>query len=84
MKTIRIYPNKKAANNVPFLCELPDTFGFPIQLIQTDWSTEFFNAVFQYELHENFIKYKPLKPYSLHLIGKSRKTTFLPIRENAL
>lgn len=74
MKTIRIYPNKKASNTVHFLGELLDTFGFPVQRIQTDWGTEFFNEAFQYELHEHFIKYRPIKPRSPHLNGKVERT----------
>lgn len=43
MKVIRVYPNKKAENTIHFLGEIMDTFQFPIQHIQTDWGTEFFN-----------------------------------------
>lgn len=56
MKVIRIYPNKKAENTIHFLGEIIDAFPFPIQRIQTDWGTEFFNYDFQYELHEQFYK----------------------------
>lgn len=74
MKAIRIYPNKKALNTFHFLRELLETFGFPVQRIQTDWSTKFFNEAFQYELHEHFIKYRPIKPHSPHLNGKVERT----------
>lgn len=74
MKTIRIYPNKKVENTIHFLSEVIDTFGFPIQRIQTDWGTEFFNYDFQYELHEYFIKYRPIKPKTPHLNGKVERT----------
>lgn len=50
MKIIRIYSNKKAASSIHFLGEILDTFCFPVQRIQTDWGTEFFNESFQYEL----------------------------------
>ena len=81
MTTIRIYPNKKATNTIHSLSKLMDTFGFPIQRIQTDWGTEFFNDVFQYELHEHFIKYRPIKPHSLHLNGKVERTQQTDKRE---
>ncbi|MCL1655466.1 IS481 family transposase [Elizabethkingia miricola] len=74
MKVIRIYPNKKAESTINFLGEILDTFYFPIQHIQTDWGTEFFNYSFQYELHEHFIKYRPIKPRSPHLNGKVERT----------
>ncbi|WP_227461954.1 integrase core domain-containing protein [Culturomica massiliensis] len=66
MKTIRIYPNKKAESTIHFLGEILNTFPFPIQRIQTDWGTEFFNYDFQYD----FIKFRPIKPRTPHLNGK--------------
>jgi len=74
MKCIRIYPNKKVENTIHFLGEIIDTFQFPIQRIQTDWGTEFFNYDFQYELHEHFIKFRPIKPKTPHLNGKVERT----------
>jgi transposase InsO family protein len=74
MKCIRIYPNKKVENTIHFLGEILNTFEFPIQRIQTDWGTEFFNYDFQYELHEHFIKFRPIKPRSPHLNGKVERT----------
>ena len=52
LRTIRVYPNKKAENTIHFLGEILNTFPFPVQRIQTDWGTEFFNYDFQYELHD--------------------------------
>jgi transposase InsO family protein len=74
LKVIRIYPNKKAESAIHFLGEVLDSFSFPIQHIQTDWGTEFFNYAFQNELHEHFIKYRPIKPKSPHLNGKVERT----------
>ncbi|MBA7547975.1 hypothetical protein ES705_40416 [subsurface metagenome] len=51
-----------------------NTFSFPIQRIQTDWGTEFFNYNFQYELHEHFIKFRPIKPKNPHLNGKVERS----------
>lgn len=51
LKNIRIYPNKKAESTIHCLGEILNTFPFPIQRIQTDGGTEFFNYDFQYELH---------------------------------
>lgn len=36
LKTIRIYPNKKAESTIHFLGEILSTFPFPIQRIETD------------------------------------------------
>lgn len=74
MKVIRVYPNKKTENTIQFLGEIIDTLQFPIQRIQTDWGTEFFNYNFQYELHEHFIKFRPIKPKTPHLNGKVERT----------
>ena len=71
---LRIYENKKRDKTIHFLGELLDNFPFPIQRIQTDWGTEFFNYDFQYELHEHFIKFRPIKPKSPHLNGKVERT----------
>jgi transposase InsO family protein len=53
-----------------------DTFQFPIQRVQTDWGTEFFNDLFQYELAEHFIKFRPIKPRSPHLNGKVERSQY--------
>jgi transposase InsO family protein len=74
LKVIRVYPNKKASSSILFLGEVLDNFPFPIQRIQTDWGTEFFNYDFQHELHEHFIKFRPIKPKSPHLNGKVERT----------
>jgi transposase InsO family protein len=74
LKVIRVYPNKKADSAVDFLGEVLDSFPFPVQRIQTDWGTEFFNFKFQEELHEHFIKFRPIKPKSPHLNGKVERT----------
>lgn len=74
LKVIRVYPNKRADSAVDFLGEVLDSFPFPIQRVQTDWGTEFFNFKFQEELHEHFIKFRPIKPKSPHLNGKVERT----------
>lgn len=74
LKVIRVYPRKTAKNSVAFLLEVLDELEFPIQRVQTDWGTEFFNYDFQYELHEHFIKFRPIKPRSPHLNGKVERT----------
>lgn len=70
LKVLRIYERKTAENSVLFLHEMIEGFGFPIQRIQTDWGSEFFNDRFQEELMEHFIKYRPIRPRSPHLNGK--------------
>jgi len=74
LKVIRVYPNKKAESAIHFLGEVLSSFYFPVQRIQTDWGTEFFNYKFQEELHEHFIKFRPIKPRSPHLNGKVERT----------
>jgi len=55
LKVIRVYPNKKTNSSIHFLGEILDALPFPVQRIQTDWGTEFFNSAFQEELHDHFI-----------------------------
>lgn len=43
LRVIRLYPSKHAENTVKFLYEVIENLGFPIQRIQTDWGTEFYN-----------------------------------------
>ena len=74
LKVIRIYPNKKAETTIDFLGEVMRTFPFPILHIQTDWGTEFFNDAFQQELHEHYIKFRPIRPRTPHLNGKVERT----------
>lgn len=50
------------------------SFPFPILHIQTDWGTEFFNDAFQQELHEHYIKFRPIRPKTPHLNGKVERT----------
>jgi transposase InsO family protein len=74
LRTLRLYPNKKAESTVDFLGHVLDTFEFPIHRIQTDWGTEFFNDLFQGELMDHFIKFRPIKPRSPHLNGKVERS----------
>ena len=74
LRVLRLYPNKKAESTVDFLGHILDTFQFPVHRIQTDWGTEFFNDMFQEELMEHFIKFRPIKPRSPHLNGKVERS----------
>ncbi|GAC1481252.1 MAG: IS481 family transposase [Flavisolibacter sp.] len=74
LRAIKMYPNKKAESAVDFLGYMMDTLEFPIQRVQTDWGTEFFNRIFQEELMEHFIKFRPIKPRSPHLNGKVERS----------
>jgi len=76
MRALKLYPNKKAESTVNFLGHVMDTFQFPIQRVQTDWGTEFFNDLFQCELADHFIKFRPIKPRSPHLNGKVERSQF--------
>ncbi|TKK66177.1 IS481 family transposase [Ilyomonas limi] len=74
LRALKLYPNKKAESTVDFLGYVLDVFQFPVQRVQTDWGTEFFNDLFQYELAEHFIKFRPIKPRSPHLNGKVERS----------
>lgn len=74
LRVLRLYPNKKAESTIDFLGHVLDTLEFPIHRIQTDWGTEFFNEVFQGELMDHFIKFRPIKPRSPHLNGKVERS----------
>jgi transposase InsO family protein len=56
------------------LKEIIKAFPFPIQRIQTDWGTEFFNYIFQEALADHCIKFRPIKPRSPHLNGKVERS----------
>lgn len=47
LRVLRLYSSKHAENTVKFLYEVIENMGFPIQRIQTDWGTEFYNELFQ-------------------------------------
>ncbi len=74
LRVLRLYSNKRAESSVEFLGQILDSFEFPIQRIQTDWGTEFFNDMFQEELSVHFIKFRPIKPGSPHLNGKVERS----------
>ncbi|MBA4055229.1 MAG: hypothetical protein C0490_10990 [Marivirga sp.] len=64
MRVLRFCERKTAENSGHFLFEILDSFPFNIMRIQTDLGTEFFNDEFQYELHEYFIEFGPIRPRS--------------------
>ncbi|MBE7173253.1 MAG: IS481 family transposase [Williamsia sp.] len=93
MRALKLYPNKKAEAAVDFLSYVLDTLQFPIQRVQVDWGTEFFNDMFQEELMCHFIKFRPIKPRSPHLNGKVERShltdkaefyRFIPKKERGL
>lgn len=69
VRVVRLYPRRSAKYAVEFLGEMLDGFDFPSLVVLTDWGTELFNQHFQYELHEHFIKFRPIKPRAPHLNG---------------
>lgn len=71
---MRLYSAKTAANAVLFFGEVLNTFSFPIQRIQTDWGTEFFNDALQEELMVHYVKFRPIKPRTPHLNGKIERS----------
>ena len=74
IRVLRLYERRSRQSAIAFLFEVLDSIGFPIKVVQTDWGTEFFNQDFQQELHEHFIKYRPIKPRSPHLNGKVERS----------
>lgn len=49
-----LYSSKHAEYTVKFLYKVIESFGFPIQRVQTVWSTEFYNDLSQEELMMHF------------------------------
>ncbi|QHT65338.1 IS481 family transposase [Rhodocytophaga rosea] len=74
LRVLRLYPDKTADRSLTFLKEIIKAFPFPIQRIQTDWGTEFFNYLFQEALADHCIKFRPIKPRSPHLNGKVERS----------
>lgn len=74
MRVLRLYEHKAAENSVHFLFDILDSFPCNIIRIQTNWGTEFFKNDFQYELHEHFIKFRPIRPRSPHLNGRVERS----------
>lgn len=74
MKVLRLFPNKTSESAVTFLYSVLDDLPFPVQRVQTDCGTEFFNDQFQEELAAHFIKYRPNRPGAPHLNGKVERT----------
>ena len=70
LKVLRLFPNKRSQSAVEFLGAVLEDLPFPVQRIQTDCGTEFFNDEFQEELACHFIKYRPNRPRAPHLNGK--------------
>lgn len=70
LRVLRLYSEKTAANAVFFFGEVLSAFPSPIQRIQTDWGTEFFNDALQEELMVHYVKFRPIKPRTPHLNGK--------------
>lgn len=64
LRVLRLFPSKHAENTVKFLYEVIESFLFPVQRIQTDGGTEFYNDLFQEELATHFIKFRSIKPRS--------------------
>lgn len=67
LRIMRLFSSKHADNTVKFLYEAIESFGFPIQRIQTDWGIEFYNELFQEELMVHFIKFHPIKLFDVSL-----------------
>lgn len=70
MKVLRLFPDKTADSATAFFFAVLDDFPFPVQRIQTDCGREFFNDLFQEELADHFVKYRPNRPAAPHLNGK--------------
>lgn len=74
LRVLRLYPDKTLNSSLSFLEEITKTFPSPIQGIQCDWGTEFFNYIFQEALADQCIKFRPIKPRSPHLNGKVERS----------
>jgi transposase InsO family protein len=74
LRVLRLYSDKSLTSSLSFLEEVVKAFPFPIQRVQTDWGTEFYNYPFQEALASHSIKYRPIKPRSPHLNGKVERS----------
>lgn len=74
LRVVRLYPAKTATNAVLFFHEVLNALPFPIQRLQTDWGTEFFNDALQEELMVHYVKFRPIKPRTPHLNGKIERS----------
>ena len=68
------YKRRTVKNSIDFLNRLLEQMPFPIQRVQTDRGKAFFAYSFQKQLKEYGIKFKPIKPRSLHLNGKAERS----------
>lgn len=73
-RVLRIYKRRTAANTLDFLDCVVDEMPFPIQRIQTDRGSEFFDIKVQEKMKEYGIKFRPNKPGSPHLNGKVERS----------
>ncbi len=70
-RVLRLYSRRTAKNTLNFIEATVEEMPFPIQRIQTDRGREFFAIDVQKMLKSYGIKFRPNKPASPHLNGKS-------------
>ena len=75
IRVLALYKRRTAGNSLQFLELVIEELPFPIQRIQTDRGREFFAYCFQEKLMEYGIKFRPIKPASPHLNGKTTTTS---------
>jgi transposase InsO family protein len=75
IRVLALYKRRKAGNSLQFLELVIEELPFPFQRIQTDRGREFFAYCFQEKLMEYSIKFRPIKPASPHLNGKTTTTS---------
>lgn len=80
-KALGLYPRPTASNSRNFLEKIIEEMPFPVQIIQTDRGREFFAYSYQEILMKWGIKFRPIKPRSLHLNGKVQRTQRTDLEE---
>jgi transposase InsO family protein len=81
VRVLAIYSRRTAANSLLFLEKVIVEMPFPVQRIQTDRGREFFAYVFQEQMMEYGIKFRPNKPASPHLNGKVERSQKTDLEE---
>ena len=74
-QVLGLYPDRTAASTLAFLDRVAAGMPFPLQRVQTDRGGEFFAYEVQDRLRDRRVKFRPIRPRSPHLNGKSLPRT---------
>jgi transposase-like protein len=74
-QVLGLYPDRTAASTLAFLDRVAAEMPFPLQRVQTDRGGEFFAHEVQDRRRDRRVKFRPIRPRSPHLNGKSLPRT---------